>query len=292
MALVRKMPRTLSLATLFGLVLATGASAKPETPAKPPADKPAPKPPAAPPADKLKVNAPDADKIIASVEDRPDGKDQTSTVTLEIQPKKGTKRIRQLNLLRKEAPDMTKLVTVFISPADVRDAAFLVWDEHNKPDRRWLYLPAIGQVRRLSSGEDRSSFFGSDFVYEDLTNRDPEQDTHTFVATQKVGTWDCWVIDSTPKNAKGLDFVRYRSWVWKDDPIFVRQEYYDAAGKVVRRGQTLKLQKVQNIWTWHQGTMENVKTGSKTLLEVTSVKYNTGIADERFMEDQLSRGAP
>lgn len=286
------MPRRLFLAPLVGLLLATGASAKPDTPAKQPTAKTDPKPPASTSADKPKVNSPDAAKIMASVEDRPDGKDQTSTVTLEIQPKKGTKRVRQFSLLRKEASDMTKLVTVFISPADVRDAAFLVWDERNKPDRRWLYLPAIGQVRRLASGEDRSSFFGSDFVYEDLTNRDPEQDTHTFVATQKVGTWDCWVIDSTPKNTKGLDFVRYRSWVWKDDPIFVRQEYYDAAGKAVRRGQVLKLQKVQSIWTWHQGTMENLKSGSKTLLEITEVKYNSGIADERFTEDQLSRGAP
>lgn len=282
MTLESKMPR-MFLATALGLVLMGGHL--PEAAAQP--QKPTP----------AKPGTPDGAKLMTSVEDRPDGKDMTADVTLEIQPKTGSKRIRQFSLLRKEFTGMTKLVTKFISPADVRDAAFLVWDEHNKADRRWLYLPAIGQVRRLASSEDRTSFFGSDFVYEDLTNRDPDLDTHTFVASQKVPgpggvQWDCWVVDSVPKDAKKVDFVKYRSWIWKDDPLLMRQEYQDAAGKVIRRGELRSIKKIQGIWTWHQGTMHNLKTGSKTLLEMKNVKYDTGVADERFTETQLSRNAP
>lgn len=261
-----------TLATVFGVALfaqAVGAQPKPAAASK---------------------DAPDGEKLMQAVEDRDDGKDQQAKITLQITPKKGQKRVRQFDLLRKEYPGETKLITVFSSPADVRGAAFLVVDEHSKPDRRSIYLPAIGQVRKLTSSDDRTSFFASDFVYEELTNRDPEKDTHKFVAQQKVGQWECWVVDSKPKDPKSVEFASYRTWIWKDDPIYIRQEFYDKDGKVIRRGTMVKLAKVQGIWTGIQGKVENLKTGSTTLMEIANPKYNTGIADERFTEEQLSRG--
>jgi outer membrane lipoprotein-sorting protein len=239
-----------------------------------------------------KAGTPDGAQIMESVEDRDDGRDQISTVSLEIQPKQGAKRLRRFVLLRKEFDKLTKLVTFFLAPTDVRDSAFLVWDNRAGVDQRWLYLPAIGQVRRLSVDDERRSFFGSDYVYEDMTNRDPELDNHKLVGTQKVDSWDCWVVESTPKKGRGLEFARYRSWVWKEGLLPVRQEYYDASGKVIRRGQAHDLQKIQGIWTWHRTSMTNLVTGSRSRIEIGEVKYNAGVPDQRFAENQLSRGAP
>jgi outer membrane lipoprotein-sorting protein len=235
---------------------------------------------------------PTGPEIMAAVENRNDGKSQTAKLTLEISPKGGAKRIRELVLMRKEYENVTKLVTFFLAPADVRDSAFLVFDRKGADDLRWLYLPSVGQVRQLAAASDRQSFFGSDFVYEDLTNRDPELDDHKVVGTQKLNEWDCYVVESTPKNARGLDFATFKTWVWKDADLAVRQEYYDSAGKAVRRGELQSVKKIQDIWTWHQGTMSNLKTGSVTKLEIADVKYNVDVADERFSEGQLNRGAP
>ena len=235
---------------------------------------------------------PTAEAIMNGVENRDNGKDMIAKVTLEITPKQGTKRLRQFVMMRKEYKDMTKMVTFFLAPTDVLGAAFLVFDRKGADDLRWLYLPSIGQVRQMSAESNRQSFFGSDFVYEDLSNRDPDQDDHKVVGTQKVDQWECWVVDSTPKKARGLDFARYRSWIWKTGNLIVRQEYYDGAGKVLRRGQVQSVKEVQGIWTWHQGTVENVKTGSKSKMEIADVKYNTNVPDERFADSQLARGVP
>jgi Outer membrane lipoprotein-sorting protein len=238
------------------------------------------------------VAAPTADQIMAGVENRDQGKDMLAKVTLAVQPKGGTERLRQFVMMRKSYKDMVKLVTFFLAPTDVRGSAFLAFDRPTGADLRWLYLPAIEQVRALSAESNRQSFFGSDFVYEDLTNRDPDLDTHKLVGTQKVDEWDCWVIESTPRTAKGLDFVKYKSWVFKTGSLMVRQEYYDAKGKAVRRGQAKSVKQVQDIWTWHQGIVEDLRTGSVTKMNVDEVKYNTSIPDERFAETQLNRGAP
>jgi outer membrane lipoprotein-sorting protein len=235
---------------------------------------------------------PTGPEIMTAVENRNDGKSQTSKLTLEISPKGGTKRLREFVLMRKEYENVTKLVTFFLAPADVRDSAFLVFDRKGADDLRWLYLPSVGQVRQLAAASDRQSFFGSDFVYEDLTNRDPELDDHKVVGTQKLNEWDCYVIESTPKKTAGLDFATYKTWVWKDADMIVRQEFFDSSGKAVRRGEVASVKKVQDIWTWHQGTMSNLKNGSVTKLEISDVKYNVDVPDERFSDSQLNRGAP
>ncbi|HWU91445.1 MAG TPA: outer membrane lipoprotein-sorting protein [Kofleriaceae bacterium] len=239
-----------------------------------------------------RAGAPTGGEIMEALENRNDGQTQISKVTLEVTPKQGTKRLRELVLMRKEYENVTKLVTFFLAPTDVRDSAFLVFDRRGADDLRWLYLPAIGQVRQLSAQSDRQSFFGSDFVYEDLTNRDPDLDTHKLVATQKVNEWDCWVVESTPKNARGLDFATYRTWVWKDANLLVRQEFFDSAGKVVRRAEVSTVKKIQDIWTWQQVTMTNTKTGSSSKVQLSDVRYNVDVPDERFAESQLGRGAP
>ncbi len=235
---------------------------------------------------------PSADEIMQRVEDRSQGKDQTATHSLVIIPKGGQKRFRSYTLMRKEYGDVIKLVTFLSAPTDVRGAAFMVWDNKKSDDQRWIYLPAIGQVRRLVVGDSRQSFFGSDFVFEDFTNRDPDQDTHKLVGSQKVDNWDCWVIESKPKNTSGLDFASYKTWVWKQGDMLVRQEMYDDAGKPTRRLQAKAIDTIQGIPTYKQVIVTNLKTGSESRVEISDVKYNAGIADERFDESQLQRGAP
>lgn len=242
----------------------------------------------------VEAGTPTAQQIMDSVENRYMGKDMQAKVQLQIQPKGATKRLREFVMMRKAYPKdhVVKLVTFLEAPTDVHGAAFLAYDRQGAEDLRWLYLPAIGQVRPLAAESNRQSFFGSDFVYEDLTNRDPDLDNHTLVGQQKVGTWECWVIDSTPKSSSGLEFVKYRSWVWKDANLLVRQEFYDSSGKVIRRGQLRSAEKIQGIWTYHQGEVDNLKTGSVTRMQMTDVKYDSGIPDERFTDSQLNRGLP
>jgi outer membrane lipoprotein-sorting protein len=235
--------------------------------------------------------SPDATELMQKVESRDIGKDMTANHALMIIPKGGTKRVRSYSLMRKETKDVVKLVTFFSAPTDVRGAAFMVWDNKSSDDQRWIYLPAVGQVRRLVVGDARQSFFGSDFVFEDFTNRDPDQDTHKLVGSQKVDGWDCWVIESKPKNTRGLDFASYKSWVWKGKDMLIRQELMDGSGKVVRRMQAVKIGEIQGIQTYLQITVQNPKTGSESRAEIKDVKYNVGVADERFDESQLQRGA-
>ena len=68
---------------------------------------------------------------------------------------------------------------VFEKPADVKGTAFLSWeyDDPKKEDDKWLYMPAMKKVRRISGASKNEYFMGSDFTYDDMGDRNVEEDT-------------------------------------------------------------------------------------------------------------------
>jgi hypothetical protein len=231
-------------------------------------------------------------EVIDAVEKREDGQDMVADVLLEYRAKAGPPRLRKFTLMRKEYPGETKWVVFFHAPADVRNMGFLVWDLQNDADRRWVYMPEIRQVRRLSVGDERKAFFGTDFVYEDMTNRDASMDEHTIVGSEKHKDWDCVVVESKPKNARIAEFAKMKRWISKKHALMVKIETYDGEGRLMKQGWLETISEKQGFTNWGTGIMKNVQEGSETKMVFEPQKYNSGITDVAFTESQLSRGAP
>ena len=68
-------------------------------------------------------------------------------------------------------------------PSDLKNTVLLVWKHPGSDDDRWLYLPALDLAKRIAASDKRTSFLGSDFLYEDISGRDVTADTHQLVET-------------------------------------------------------------------------------------------------------------
>ncbi len=68
-----------------------------------------------------------------------------------------------------------------------RTPRLLVWEHPDADDERFLYLPALGRVRRIAGQEKQESFVGSDLSYEDIGGRDIADYTYTFA--DENATW-------------------------------------------------------------------------------------------------------
>ena len=89
---------------------------------------------------------------------------------------------RELVILRINTGGLTqKWYAYFKKPADIKSMVFMAWKNDMKDDERWLYLPALDLVKRLSGSDKRSSFAGSHFAYEDVTGRNPKDDTLSLI---------------------------------------------------------------------------------------------------------------
>ncbi|MCP5251474.1 MAG: outer membrane lipoprotein-sorting protein [Nitrosomonas sp.] len=222
------------------------------------------------------------------------GQDGRAQADMIITDDKGRKRHRQMIVLRRDIADTDelennaylseqKLYVYFTHPTDVNKMGFLVWKNVASNDERWLYVPSLDLVRRIAASDKRTSFVGSDFFYEDISGRNINDDHHELIEI----TNNYYVIRNTPNNPAAVEFKYYKMYIHKETFIPVQVEYYDQKDELYRRGKTLKVDTIQGYPTITEASMENLRTGSSTLMKYTNVQYDIELTDEVFSERYL-----
>lgn len=219
------------------------------------------------------------------------GKSFKARVMMKLISKSGKERVRELTMLRKnfgEAGGAQKYFIYFFQPADVKDMTFMVYKYPAKDDDRWLFVPALNMVRRIAAQDKQSSFVGSDFTYEDVSGRDIEDDTHTLEKEEKIGTVDCSVIKSMPKEAD-VDYSYKLSWIDKTTFLPLKEEYYDRKGELYKVFAAGEVKDIKGFPTITKRTMKNLQSGHMTEVSYLMTDYNIGIDDSLFSERFLKQ---
>ncbi|MDI6744127.1 MAG: outer membrane lipoprotein-sorting protein [Thermodesulfovibrionales bacterium] len=219
------------------------------------------------------------------------GKDFKARVVMKLISKGGQERIRELSMLRKnfgEAGGEQKFFMYFFQPADVKDMTFMVYKYPAKDDDRWLFVPAINMVRRIAAQDKTSSFVGSDFTYEDVSGRDIQDDTHTMVKEEKLGSRDCYVVKSATRKGD-VDYAHKLSWVDKGNFLPLKEEYYDKKGELARVFSADEIKNIKGFPTITKRVMKNLLSGHRTEVSYVKADYNIGIEDSLFSERFLKQ---
>ena len=217
------------------------------------------------------------------------GEDMRARVTMRLVSKDGGERIREMTLSRRNLQEggEQRYFIYFHRPPDVRDMAFLVWKYPARDDDRWLYVPALKLVRRIAASDKHTSFVGSDFSYEDVSGREPEDDVHKLLREEKVGGRDAYVVESVPKDAGSAEFSRKLSWIDKVTWLPLKEEYYDRRGDLTRVFSAEELKEVQGYWTVVKRLMKNVQTGHWSEAVLSDVRYKLKLSPDLFNERAL-----
>jgi outer membrane lipoprotein-sorting protein len=229
-----------------------------------------------------------ADEIVSKANDASyyAGKDGSANVKMTIDDGKGGTRVREFAILRLNAENKDqKFYVYFKAPADVRKMAYLVWKHIKKDDERWLWMPALNLVKRIAPGDKRTSFVGSDFLYEDVSGRGTEEDTHELTET----TEEHYVIKNTPKDPDAVAFSYYTIWIDKKTFLPKKAEYYDKNNKLYRQVEALKVETIQDYPTVTESVARDLNAGTSTVNTFTDVKYDIGLKDQIFTERFLRR---
>jgi outer membrane lipoprotein-sorting protein len=219
------------------------------------------------------------------------GRDGKAAVEMSIVDEQGRERARKFTILRYDADDANdgdqKMYVYFTRPADVNKTVFMVWKHPGKDDDRWLYLPALDLVKRIAASDERTSFVGSHFYYEDVSGRSPEEDVHELVEE----TSNYYVLRSTPKEAGKVEFAYYKNWIHRTTFIPVKTEFFGKDDKPYRTYEALKVETIDRFPTVTQSRMSDQRIGGQTTMTYGSVKYNIDLPDDIFTERYL-RNAP
>ncbi len=213
------------------------------------------------------------------------GADGRSEVRMIISDAQGREQRRQFTVLRRDVEDAgdQQFLVVFSQPSDVRDTVFLVDKHLTRDDDRWLYLPGLDLVKRISAGDKRTSFVGAHYFYEDVSGRRPSEDTHEFVET----TDEFYVLKHVPVDSQSAEFSSYVTWINRETLLPMKIDYTNAAGDVYRRVEVLAVETIDGHPTVTASRVTDLLSGGKTDMQFRYIAYDVGIPADVFTERSL-----
>jgi outer membrane lipoprotein-sorting protein len=230
--------------------------------------------------------ADDARQIIAEAQKRTDVKSQRYEGLLQTISESGDKAEKEWAFERLGAHGQSKVVIAFKSPAEVKGVALLIVNHPDRASDQWMWTPNIERDRRIAVQDRSTRFFGTDFSFEDLEERDVDQFDYELLGEQKIEGAPSWRIQSVPKSTKSSQYSKSVVYVRKDNYALARIESY-VKDQVVRRLNYSNIVNIQGIWTAKLMTMLDIRRGSSTRLTLEKTEYNVPLSEDRFTLQSL-----
>jgi hypothetical protein len=232
--------------------------------------------------------ADNARQIVEEAQRRTDAKSQRYQGLLQVFDSKGKVTDKRWTFERLGSHGDSKAVLRFTAPAEVKGVALLVINHPDRASDQWMWTPAIERDRRIALQDRSTRFFGTDFSFEDLEERDVDQYVYALLGEEAIDGAPCWKIESTPKETKSSQYSRSIVWIRKDNYAFARIENY-VKTDVVRRLAYSDIEQVQGIWTGRTMEMADLRRGSRTRLSLDKLEYNIPLNPEDFTLQAIRR---
>ncbi|NBC22742.1 MAG: outer membrane lipoprotein-sorting protein, partial [Gammaproteobacteria bacterium] len=150
-------------------------------------------------------------------------------------------------------------------------------------DDRWLYLPGLDLVKRISAGDKRTSFVGSHYFYEDVSGRLPAADTHELVET----TDEHYILKHVPRDPDSVEFAHYTTWIDRATFLPMKIDYTNPAGEVYRRVEAQEVEEFQGHPTVTRTLVSDLAGNGTTEMRFRNIAYDIGLPEEVFSERSL-----
>ena len=235
--------------------------------------------------------------VARAMESRDTGRDSRGELRMRLFDRQGRMRERSLSMatLRGTAGKGDKTLVRFTSPNDIRGTSFLVWEHPDGADERFLYLPALGRVRRIAGQEKQESFVGSDLSYEDIGGRDVADYGYAFASENTAWTAPdgtrhaAWALESRAKD-KDAEFPRSVSIVLKDYFVSVHADIFNRRDERAKVFDVKRLERVDGFWSALDLVVADEREKTRTELTTTALRYNVGLSDDDFSRRALEQG--
>lgn len=226
-----------------------------------------------------------ADEIMKRVDEAVVPKNMKSAMKMNLIDSKNQVRQRDLKVFRLTDE---KMMMWFLNPADVKGTSFLKITNIDRDDDMWIYLPALGKVRRIASSAKNGSFMGSDFTFEDMGDRKLKDYTYKLLKNEVLEGKQCWVVESTPNAGISTDYSKIVSWIWQDADISVKEEFYNKKG-TLKKIKTTELIKVKTYWVPKKNVMQDLSVKHNTEIIFDRIEVDTNVDPSMFDQTNMTK---
>ena len=190
----------------------------------------------------------------------------------------------------------TRSISIILEPIGEKGIGMLTYDYDaaDKDADTWLYLSALGKVKRMiSSSEDSDesgSFFGTEFAIEDVELNKVDDYTYKLLKESTYAGRPSWIIESkpTPKRAKKSKYSKSISWIDKERHLVLKVNLYNRHGKPYKQLTMRNIKKIDGVWVARNLTMNNRITRRVTNMDMISVAFNMKVPEDFLTQRTLT----
>ena len=210
-----------------------------------------------------------------------------------------TPRVKIMESVSKQLGENKKdsqSVSILLEPASERGIGMLTYsyDDVTRDTESWLYLSALGKIKRMASGtgEDRepTALFGSEFTTEDMENGKTDEYIYQILQEGPYAGSEVWVIEATPTPArlKKTNYSKVLIWIDKEKFIALKLQTFDKQGNPFKRITFKDIQQLNGLWLARDVTVMNLKTQRLSNMKTSEIALGVEIDDEFLTQRTLT----
>lgn len=188
---------------------------------------------------------------------------------------------------RKAGPRLTKSLLRFTAPADLAGQAFLQVEKADGDDDRFLWIPELKKAKRIAGASRKGSFSGTDFSYADMDRRDLRDGSAKLLGTEKVGKFDCFHLEVTPKGDS--PYAKIEVWARTSDYIPMKTVAFGTNGQPLKTIESKESKKVEGKLFITRSLVTNHVENRTTELTLDEIKPTDAIGDDEFTSRALEK---
>jgi len=158
-----------------------------------------------------------------------------------------------------------------------------------------IYFPSAGRIQRYSHHMLKQRLMGSDFSYEDITERDKELEedyTASLLDEEEFQGVPCFVVHLESKDPQ-RNYYTQKIWVDKEKFIGRKVEFYARSGKLLKVLTVDEVRLIEGRFYPVKFTMQDkLRTNTKTEVMLKEIRFDTPIPEDTFTERNLLWGHP
>ncbi len=182
-------------------------------------------------------------------------------------------------------------ITIILEPASEKGIGMLTYtyDASDQDNETWLYLSALGKVKRIASGRDDedtepTSVFGSEISTEDQETGKLDHYTYKILQSGNYKGRPVAVIESLPtiEGAKHTRYGKLRTWVDRERFISLKIQMFDKHGNAIKHVSAAKVEQINGIWLARSVTFKNLVSQRLTNMNIKTINFGLNI-DAKFL---------
>ena len=213
--------------------------------------------------------------------------------TLKIISANGDERVRTMSTATKKFGEVSKMMMKFIEPADVRGTTILIFDNENKDDEMWIFMPALRKTRRIVSSDKGKNFMGSEFTNADMSKPNLDEFNYKLLGEETIDEKPSWKVEATCKTetiAEQNGFSKRISFIEKGNYLAHRIEYFDL------KGELLKVETINDYRKLSNGNyfaffmeMKNVQNKRSSIMTIDKFQLGSTLTEAQFSPAMIEK---